>query len=582
MSKKDSSQKFFTLRFNDGDNGDEKTVKIPVKKGKILKESLGAIFTGQKLSFDTHSVFLDTSKTPLPQGTDTFVLGGHNLLVKENDEVDERIKNLMKEENKKSQDINKRFLDLLDRFSTYGFEDDIENKDSKNDFFLESAWNDVVDIPHSDENKRLLIQQQSIFEIFTTEVGYIKDLEIIIKIFKRCLDLLRKDGYLLEVEPYAIFANIEEIYNVNVTFWNSLKPALENARATKIAFKTNILLKAFEKFEILFQPYIEFFNEDPCNKKYLIYSEQTNLLLKQYLSWCDAHEKCMRLKLSGFLIKPLQRITKYSLLLRAVLSKTDDLNDKAMLEEMMSRVETFVSKINAAVHLRQEQEKILSILAKFDTYNPMEAVPCSDEVERLATEFCNLDLKASIPGLPSPSQRFIIKDGPMKIVDKQGKKEVQVFLFTDLLVVTKLKKKIDRYRIIRPPYRLNKIVIRDIKDSNSILFVYLNEYGVLSTAFILQTSVGEQEKWKTAVLDAKEKYQSSRMTYFNNIELLDEELPDSPIIQNLSNRKSVKPTPSVDALENKNSNEDFQWSNIKLFGIVTFICIVNIVLSKIL
>ena len=44
----------------------------------------------------------------------------------------------------------------------------------------------------------------------------------------------------------------------------------------------------------------------------------------------------MRLKLSGFLIKPLQRITKYSLLLRAILSKTDDPNDKAMLEETVN------------------------------------------------------------------------------------------------------------------------------------------------------------------------------------------------------------------------------------------------------
>ena len=49
----------------------------------------------------------------------------------------------------------------------------------------------------------------------------------------------------------------------------------------------------------------------------------------------------------------------------------------------MSRVETFVSKINTAVHLRQEQEKLCSVLTKFDTYNPLEAVSFSDEVERV-------------------------------------------------------------------------------------------------------------------------------------------------------------------------------------------------------
>ena len=76
---------------------------------------------------------------------------------------------------------------MLDHFATYDFDgfeedDDIDETDCKNDFFLENAWNDIVDISDSEENKRLRIQQQSIWEIFTTEVSYIKDLEIIIKV----------------------------------------------------------------------------------------------------------------------------------------------------------------------------------------------------------------------------------------------------------------------------------------------------------------------------------------------------------------------------------------------------------------
>lgn len=47
----------------------------------------------------------------------------------------------------------------------------------------------------------------------------------------------------------------------------------------------------------------------------------------------------------------------------------------------MSRVETFVSKINSAVHMRQEYEKLISVLAKFDTYCPQDAV--NDETEKV-------------------------------------------------------------------------------------------------------------------------------------------------------------------------------------------------------
>jgi len=50
-------------------------------------------------------------------------------------------------------------------------------------------------------------------------------------------------------------------------------------------------------------------------------------------------------------------------------------------EQQRSRVETFVSKINSAVHMRQEHEKFLSVVAKFETYSPVEAV--NEEAEKV-------------------------------------------------------------------------------------------------------------------------------------------------------------------------------------------------------
>ena len=48
----------------------------------IFRESVENIFTQNNLSFDTHSVFLDFSKTPLPLTIDTFLFGGHTLHVR--------------------------------------------------------------------------------------------------------------------------------------------------------------------------------------------------------------------------------------------------------------------------------------------------------------------------------------------------------------------------------------------------------------------------------------------------------------------------------------------------------------------
>lgn len=67
-------------------------------------------------------------------------------------------------------------------------------------------------------------------------------------------------------------------------------------------------------------------------------SELVNVLDISWISfqWCDNHEQCKRIKMSGFLIKPLQRVTKYSLLLRAISHKTEDEKEKALVENIVS------------------------------------------------------------------------------------------------------------------------------------------------------------------------------------------------------------------------------------------------------
>lgn len=40
-----------------------------------------------------------------------------------------------------------------------------------------------------------------------------------------------------------------------------------------------------------------------------------------------------------------------------------------------------MSKINSAVHMRQEQEKLFSVVAKLETYTPVE--PVNEEAEKV-------------------------------------------------------------------------------------------------------------------------------------------------------------------------------------------------------
>ena len=297
-------------------------------------------------------------------------------------------------------------------------------------------------------------------------------------------------------------------------------------------------------------------------------------------------------------------MTKYSLLLKAILNKTDDENERQIAEQLRKRVETFVSKINHAIHLRQEQEKLDNVLLRLSDYSPP-IEPVSDESERIVKEYCTLDLKGTIPGLSADEKRFILKEGPMKLVEKGSKKEVYAFLFTDVFVVTKLKRNIDKYRIIRQPYRLNKLVVRDMKDNpGQILFVYLNEYGVSVAAFVAQFDLDELEKWKSAIHNGKSNYDVIRTEFGLRDNFWDDDLPNSSVSRNkvmrraAAIRKSKKqaPEPPVDADGGDDSNalllsrvssiKDermvYEWDTTLTMVMAVAFLLLNIIVSRII
>lgn len=63
--------------------------------------------------------------------------------------------------------------------------------------------------------------------------------------------------------------------------------------------------------------------------------------------WCESQKECGRLRFTDLLVKPMQRLTKYSLLLKAILKKTDQLETRAGLAEMNDMVERFVCNVDA-------------------------------------------------------------------------------------------------------------------------------------------------------------------------------------------------------------------------------------------
>lgn len=53
--------------------------------------------------------------------------------------------------------------------------------------------------------------------------------------------------------------------------------------------------------------------------------------------WCESQKDCERLKLMDLLARPMQRLTRYSLLLKAIAKRTDNREQLGALEQMVSR-----------------------------------------------------------------------------------------------------------------------------------------------------------------------------------------------------------------------------------------------------
>lgn len=174
-------------------------------------------------------------------------------------------------------------------------------------------------------------------------------------------------------------------------------------------------------------------------------------------------------------------------------------------------------------------------------YYPVEAV--NEDVEKIILDYCNFDLRGKIPGLHEDEQRCILLEGPMKLIEKHGRIEVHAFLFTDVLVLTKAKKGSDKLRIIRQPFRLNKVMIHPLKDIGSFVFIYLNEYSVLVTAFTLQVSATEYAKWMQALDKAKSRYIKARAGQGSTLEFFDDDIFTTHSNNGSVNFHDVSPMP---------------------------------------
>ncbi|XP_076421852.1 pleckstrin homology domain-containing family G member 5 isoform X2 [Peromyscus maniculatus bairdii] len=423
------------------------------------------------------------------------------------------------------------------RFDHDSWEEEEEDEDEDEDnasLRLEDSWRELID-GHEKLSRRQCHQQEAVWELLHTEVSYIRRLRVITNLFLCCLLNLQESGLLCEVEADRLFGNIPEIARLHRGLWSSVMvPVLEKARRTRALLQPGDFLKGFKMFGSLFKPYIRYCMEEEGCMEYMRGLLRDNDLFRTYVTWAEKHQQCQRLKLSDMLAKPHQRLTKYPLLLKSVLRKTDEPRAKEAVITMISSVERFIHHVNTCMRQRQERQRLAGVVSRIDAYEVVEG--SNDEVDKLLKEFLHLDLTAPMPGASPEETRQLLLEGSLRMKEgRDSKMDVYCFLFTDLLLVTKAVKKAERTKVIRPPLLVDKIVCRELRDPGSFVLIYLNEFHSAVGAYTFQASSQALcRSWVDTIYNAQNQLQQLRA------QLCAQEHPGSQHLQSLEEEEDER------------------------------------------
>jgi len=194
--------------------------------------------------------------------------------------------------------------------------------------------------------KRRGERKEIITEIVETEVKYGRDLRIIVEEFYRPMLVA---GLLSSDQLASIFLNVEQLIQVNTSFTNKLKEALDHAAVSEDEDLCTVKIGSlFIHAMPMLQAFEAYCTKQAASSMLLANMEREKELLRVFLKVSQMENKILRrMNLSSFLMVPVQRVTKYPLLLARLLKVTPAHHgDRDNIREAQARIESALEQIN--------------------------------------------------------------------------------------------------------------------------------------------------------------------------------------------------------------------------------------------
>jgi len=251
-------------------------------------------------------------------------------------------------------------------------------------------------ISHQKESKEIELKSKAIDEIFSSEVSYLNQLELAMNFFRKPV---MESKLNMPNALKAIFDNLESVYNVNGELLNQLRLHGEDVGS------------AFQKIAPFFKLYSVYAYDYRQGMATLQDLPKINPKLDAFIKRQESRpEVCS--KLGSLLIAPIQRIPRYRLLLKELLSHTPTSHPHHQsILDALKEVEASTEHINTLVSEQENMQRIIEL---------------------------QKSLVGGRPTLVHPGRR-LLKEGSLMKISRKGKKAHSRYfvLMSDVLMYCK-------------------------------------------------------------------------------------------------------------------------------------------------
>ncbi|XP_041043901.1 intersectin-2-like isoform X2 [Carcharodon carcharias] len=299
-------------------------------------------------------------------------------------------------------------------------------------------------------------RQGYIHELIQTEERYMDDLQLVLEVFQK---QMAESGLLTETELGTIFVNWKELIMSNTKLFKALR-VRKKTGGEKMAVQMIGDILATELSHM--QAYIRFCSCQLNGAAILQQKTDEEPEFKDYLKKLASDPRCKGMPLSSFLLKPMQRITRYPLIIKNILENTPENHaDHNHLKLALERAEELCSQVNEGVREKENSDRLEWIQSH---------VQCDGLAEHIVFN--------SITNCLGP--RKLLYSG--KLYKTKSNKELYGFLFNDFLLLTYIAKQTfissgseklfsskcnSLFKMYKTPIFLNEVLVKLPTDPSS-------------------------------------------------------------------------------------------------------------------